>query len=260
MDSYSAAVIRELLSEPGPREDKYSRGVLGVFTGSDEYPGAAVLGVEAAARTGTGMIRYLGAARNLVLSRRPEVVTMPGRVNAWLVGSGISALAADSSIVTELAEFAGPMVLDAGALSAELLERLTGRRLLLTPHAGEAARLLSAERAAVEADRATAALTIASRWRATVLLKGARTVIATSERCQVLPLASGWLATAGSGDVLGGIAAGLAAQHPELPLESIAGAAAWLHDAAAREASGGAPAPALEIAEAISRVIKRLPE
>src|SRR6185503_18181228 len=64
-------------SVPGDDDDKYSRGVVGFVTGSASYPGAAVLGVEAAARTGVGMIRYLGPGRptRLVLQRRPEVVT-----------------------------------------------------------------------------------------------------------------------------------------------------------------------------------------
>src|SRR5690606_37804109 len=62
------------LRRPTAADDKYSRGVLGVRTGSDAYPGAAVLGVEAAGRTGLGMVRYVGPARPtaLVLARRPE--------------------------------------------------------------------------------------------------------------------------------------------------------------------------------------------
>src|SRR5687767_15824194 len=78
------------ISVPGPGDDKYSRGVLGVVTGSARYPGAAVLGVEAALHTGVGMVRYLGPGRptRLVLARRPEAVTTDGRVQAWVLGSG----------------------------------------------------------------------------------------------------------------------------------------------------------------------------
>ena len=66
---------------------------LGVATGSDRYPGAAVMGVDAAVHTGVGMVRYVGPSRatDSVLARRPEVVSGVGRVQAWLVGSGISA-------------------------------------------------------------------------------------------------------------------------------------------------------------------------
>src|SRR3954468_6457578 len=78
------------IAVPGPDDDKYSRGVLGVVTGSPRYPGAAALGVDAALPAGVGMVRYLGAGRptRLVLQHRPEAVTADGRVQAWLLGSG----------------------------------------------------------------------------------------------------------------------------------------------------------------------------
>ncbi|MBQ9918603.1 MAG: hypothetical protein IJO71_15580, partial [Microbacterium sp.] len=85
------------LRRPTDADDKYSRGVVGLRTGSTRYPGAAVLGVEAAWRTGTGMVRYLGPARaqDLVLQRRPETVTADGRVQAWVIGSGTDAAERD---------------------------------------------------------------------------------------------------------------------------------------------------------------------
>ncbi|MDH5146669.1 NAD(P)H-hydrate dehydratase, partial [Microbacterium sp. RD12] len=79
---------------PTVEDDKYSRGVVGVRTGSAAYPGAAVLGVEAAWRTGAGFVRYVGApsAVAAVLSRRPETVGGPDagrtRIGAWVIGSG----------------------------------------------------------------------------------------------------------------------------------------------------------------------------
>ena len=83
------------LRAPTDTDDKYRRGVVGIRTGSEQYPGAAVLGVEAAWRTGVGMVRYLGPDRptGLVLHRRPETVTSGGRVQAWLIGSGTDAAA-----------------------------------------------------------------------------------------------------------------------------------------------------------------------
>src|SRR6476646_3403586 len=83
-----------VLRRPTATDDKYSRGVVGIRTGSDRYPGAAVLGVEAAWRAGIGMVRYLGPERaaQLVLARRPETVTADGRVQAWVVGSGMDAV------------------------------------------------------------------------------------------------------------------------------------------------------------------------
>src|SRR3982750_3074821 len=87
---FGPAEARAGVTVPGPDDDKYSRGVLGFATGSSRYPGAAVLGVEAALHTGVGMVRYLGPGRptRLVLQRRPEAVTASGRVQAWVLGSG----------------------------------------------------------------------------------------------------------------------------------------------------------------------------
>ena len=108
------------LAEPGPTDDKYSRGVLGVVSGSAVYPGAAVLTVEAALRTGVGMLRYLGPTRaaEFVLHRRPEVVTAPGRVQAWLLGSGMPRPDEDGGAdpeVTEHVERAPAWLATAGA-------------------------------------------------------------------------------------------------------------------------------------------------
>ena len=74
---FSAADAGQCIAVPSSADDKYSRGVLGIITGSARFPGAAVLGVEAALHTGVGMVRYLGPrnAARLVLQRRPEVVT-----------------------------------------------------------------------------------------------------------------------------------------------------------------------------------------
>ena len=99
---------RRWIAVPGPDDDKYSRGVLGVVTGSARYPGAAVLGVEAALHTGVGMVRYLGAGRptRLVLRQRPEAVTTDGRVQAWVLGSGQDAdgaRRADTALLLETA-------------------------------------------------------------------------------------------------------------------------------------------------------------
>src|SRR5699024_1094904 len=71
---------------PGADDHKYTRGVVGVLAGSARYPGAAVLCTGAAIRAGAGMVRYLGSATGAVLAARPEAVTAPGRVQAWVVG------------------------------------------------------------------------------------------------------------------------------------------------------------------------------
>ncbi|MFB2584151.1 ADP-dependent NAD(P)H-hydrate dehydratase [Herbiconiux liukaitaii] len=266
---------------PGPDDDKYSRGVLGVVTGSESYPGAAVLGVEAAVRTGLGMVRYLGdeAPSRLVLQARPEVVTKSGRVQAWLLGSGTDAAERDAAASERLEHAladAVPLVLDAGAL--DLADRARGRAVL-TPHAGELVRVLAAfgvtvDRAAVQADPAAHAQRAADLSGCVVLLKGQVTHIAapesmTTDRAGVPATArveapTSWAATAGSGDVLGGILGALVAGHSEAVLEDparlvpLAATAAWVHTWAAERAADGGPVAALDIAHAVPRIIARL--
>ncbi|MCU1438682.1 MAG: hypothetical protein JWP66_1769 [Naasia sp.] len=271
-DPFTDAEAATQLRRPVAEDDKYSRGVLGVLTGSAEYPGAAVLGVEGAARAGAGMVRYLGDpdAARLVLQRRPEIVTAPGRVQAWLVGSGMDAAqrtdALRDRIGAALAQRV-PTVLDAGALD---LAGSAAGPTVITPHAGELARLLTArgervDRVQVSADPARWATRAAQLLGVTVLLKGAVTQIVGPAGAG-LAVAAGppWLATAGSGDVLGGILGALVAARsdevvadPAL-LVPVAAAAALVHGRAGAVASGGGPLVALDIAEAVPAVIARL--
>src|SRR6478609_7666465 len=139
--SWSSSDVAGVLRRPTASDDKYSRGVLGIRTGSEQFPGAAVLGVEAAWRTGLGMVRYLGAARDLVLQRRPETVTVDGRVQAWLIGSGTDAAtrpAPETSALRDLLAGENPVVVDAGALA--LAVGAPARRIV-TPHDREHERL-----------------------------------------------------------------------------------------------------------------------
>ena len=268
---FSAVEAARAIAVPSADSDKYSRGVLGVVTGSERYPGAAVLGVEAASRTGVGMVRYLGPDRpaSMVLARRPEVVTADGRVQAWLLGSGTDPERDDveRARLVGLLDQALPTVLDAGSL--DLFAQAKGPTVL-TPHFGELVPVLRAvgvetTKGAIAADPETWAARAAAATGATVLLKGATTVIADASGVRFLVRAGQpWLATAGSGDVLGGVLGALLATHrpalverPEL-LAELAAAAAWLHGEAGRTASAGGPIQALDVAEALPAVIRRL--
>jgi hydroxyethylthiazole kinase-like uncharacterized protein yjeF len=250
------------IAVPGDDDDKYSRGVVGFITGSARYPGAAVLGVEAALRTGVGMVRYLGPGRatRLVLQRRPEAVTTDGRVQAWVLGSGqdpserdeLTRLQIDTALAQEV-----PVVLDAGAL--DLWSRATGARVL-TPHAGELARLLDLARGDVLTDRETSARRAAETTGGIVLLKGAETLVASpgGELLRVRN-ATPWLATAGTGDALAGILGALVATHADATdLAPIAAAAAWIHGEAARRASGGGPFTVLDLCTQLPGVVAGL--
>ncbi|MET0303913.1 MAG: ADP/ATP-dependent (S)-NAD(P)H-hydrate dehydratase [Microbacteriaceae bacterium] len=256
------------IAVPDPSSDKYSRGVVGFVTGSTQYPGAAVLGVEAALRTGAGMVRYAGDERpsDLVLARRPEAVLSPGpelgRVQAWVLGSGQDAEHRDeaTSARLESALAAGvPTVLDSGAL--DVIDRASGP-VIITPHAGELARITGLERASIEHDPERAARDAAARFGVTVLLKGHRTVVASPDGAVLAVTApTTWLATAGSGDALAGILGALVATHHRAlshdgtALLPLGAAAAMLHGRAGARAGAGGPFTILDLCAAIPATI-----
>lgn len=255
--SWTVDQARETLRRPHPNDTKYRRGVLAIRTGSVEYPGAAVLGVEAALRTGVGMVRYLGDAATLVLQRRPEIVTQSGQFDALLIGSGMAHASATDLFIAQANIEAAPVIADAGALDPIVLRSVLTRPLFLTPHVGEAARLLGQDIARVDADPANAAAELAASWNATVVLKGHRTVIAHPERDPLtLSPATARLASAGTGDVLAGILAALVASTPDGDPIALAATAVTLHSLAAERIAG--PILALELAEQVSPVIADL--
>jgi ADP-dependent NAD(P)H-hydrate dehydratase / NAD(P)H-hydrate epimerase len=250
---------------PGPRDDKYSRGVLGIVAGGATYTGAAVLCSGAAVQSGAGMVRYVGPQppSELVRARWPEVVRGMGRVQAWVLGPGVDAdvdASQRAAIQTALAHDL-PCVVDAGALG--LLPDAASGPMLLTPHAGELARLLSVrgpervDRADVEARPLDHALLASELTGATVLLKGATCVLAAPDgRVRTASDGPGWLATAGSGDVLAGIAGSLLAAGLE-PLD--AGAmAVVVHGVAGERASLGGPVSAEAVLRAVPGAIAAL--
>lgn len=277
---WTASDAAELLRVPTASDDKYSRGVLGVRTGSSRYPGAAVLGVEAAWRTGLGMVRYVGPAEptGLVLQRRPETVAAAGRVQAWVIGSGTDAderTAAETAALREILAGTDPVIVDAGALELSLD---AAAPVIVTPHARELDRLRAALGLAPvspgdEESRGAAARETARRLRACVVVKGARTHVATPDGWSVvLPPAPSWLATAGTGDVLAGVigavvAGGAAAAQARggalgvVDLGPLAATGAWLHAraaAAAVDAVSGGPITALDVAEHLPSVVGAL--
>ena len=325
--------LTRVVPEPGANDHKYTRGVVGLWAGSETYPGAAVLAANGAVLAGAGMVRLTAPRRveDLVLAARPEVVPAAGRSQALVLGPGVAPAdtvradklrevlrptlapardsgggrvadgartgeeAADSA--AGAAPAGAPVVVDAGALSilTELLDeglRCTPRHVL-TPHAGEAAALLTAladsetpegtarqwNRERVEAHPAHAVREICRLSGATVLLKGATTLIAAPHH----PLVSvdsgpGWMATAGSGDVLAGVLgavlAGAAARWERevgcaaagadsaqgvlvdsvaagVRLHALAGAYAAAMPGAGVVGAGGHPVAALDIAAAL---------
>ena len=219
---WTARDAAKCIITPSDLDHKYSRGVLGVITGSAQYPGAAVLTTAAASATGIGMIRFHSSSglTHLVLHSTPSVVVQPGKVTAWLIGSGIEAKKY-SDITTWLrhrwfklaALQSVPTVLDAGALHlAGSLEQPT----VITPHSGELSKLLTARGVVVSAEAIEGnpkkwVQEAADTLGVTVVLKGATTYVANDSVLIQLPTATPWLATAGTGDVLAGIIGALVA-------------------------------------------------
>jgi len=235
--------LASLWPVPSSDDDKYSRGVVGVDTGSARYPGAAILSVLGALRGGAGFVRYCGteSAKEAIVSRCPSITLGLGQVNAWVLGCGWEEDAANAKRLASRVADDLPCLLDAGALSVidEALA-LTGRihlpsNSLLTPHAGELARLLGTSRPEVEADPVGSAGQAAERFQATVLIKGARQYCLAPDGSAIEALAGpAWTAQAGSGDVLAGLAgtllaAGLSAQTAGAAAASLQALAAQRH-------------------------------
>jgi hydroxyethylthiazole kinase-like uncharacterized protein yjeF len=263
-------ITPELLRQnplPAPQEgDKDGRGRVLVVGGSLDLPGAALLAATAALRTGAGRLRIatcrslaatLGLAvpearvialeesdaGGLASSNAARLAEAAASMDAVLIGPGMDPADASPLTARLLASLKGPAVLDAGALAA--LPGLEGElgalagKLILTPHAGEMAKLLGAERAGIEADPAGAARQAAARFASVVVMKGAKThVVVPGGGTWLFEGGSVGLATSGSGDALAGIIAGALARGAEPAWAAVWGV--FLHgEAGARLMRGG---------------------
>ena len=246
------------LPRPSVDAHKYARGHAAVFSGGPSQTGAARLCAFAAARMGAGAVTVLSPANalamnavhltSIMLARVDEPADAvefirSRRVGAAVIGPGFGVGDKLRSIVKALRQAADDgvegggslagLVLDADAITsfrddAEALFASAGPALVLTPHEGEFGRLfpdLAADDGLSKLDRARAA---AKRANAVVVYKGPDTVIAAPDgRAAINTNGTPWLATAGSGDVLAGMIAGLLVQ--KMPAWEAACAAAWMH-------------------------------
>lgn len=222
--------------------DKYRRGVLALDAGSTTYPGAGQLAALGAINIGVGMIRHLGAVDLDI----PEVVQVDGTADALAIGPGLTE--EDRDRVVELLSRDLPAVVDAGAIA--WVEN--GRpHTVLTPHAGELARLLGVDRDAIERERWSYLRRAVDTFGVTILLKGSTTLVATPQGQTFANLTgSPALATAGSGDVLTGMIGGLMARGLDPTSAAVSGA--WLHGIAGAYAQSGASGIAEMIPAALS--------
>jgi hydroxyethylthiazole kinase-like uncharacterized protein yjeF len=275
IQKWTAKDSKKQIVIPSELDHKYSRGTLGAITGSAQYPGAAVLTTKAAVATGLGVLRFHSSSglAHLVLHAAPEVIVQPGKVDAWLVGSGVSEKKF-SDYTTWLRHRwfrlmkaqSVPTVLDAGALNwAGKLSQPT----LITPHAGELAKLLgkrgiTVSSEGIEADPKKWAVLAARELQVTVLIKGSITYIANDELLIELPRATSWLATAGSGDVLAGIIGALVATNyieilnDRNNLARVAATGAFIQNSAALLASNDSPVSSTNVIEFIPQAVRKI--
>ncbi len=251
--SLTQKTIRPLLPLRDPNGHKGSFGHLLLLAGSETYRGAALLAGAAALRMGAGLVTLAAPACVLegALPVLPELILSPlapeaplspalteGKA-AILFGPGVGISEATGERLRSLLTAEGcPLVLDADALTAlaamgedgKGLLQSAKRKVILTPHPGELARLLGIPTSEVQANRLALARRFAARYPVTLVLKGAATIIAEGEEFYLNTSGSSALAKGGSGDVLAGAIASLLAEG--LAPSSAARVAVWLHGAA----------------------------
>lgn len=253
-------IVRELLPLRKANAHKGDAGRVVICAGSPGYTGAAALASDAAVKAGAGLVSLYTplSSRDVLAIKLTEVMVhgllerMPGilgggaasdvasnaeAADVLAIGPGLgTSESTQEAVRTILQKITAPVVIDADALTAlaghtEILAAMQAQKVL-TPHPGEMARLTGLEIGEIEADRINIAKKYAEQWQAIVVLKGAPTVIGCPNgTVYVNSTGNSSLATGGSGDVLTGIIAGLAAQ--EISLQEAAICGVYLHGLAA---------------------------
>ncbi|MCC6201815.1 MAG: NAD(P)H-hydrate dehydratase [Gammaproteobacteria bacterium] len=244
---------RRLLSPRTRTAHKGAYGHVLVVGGAPGFAGAALLAAEAAARVGAGLITvatHLNHAAQVV-AVRPELmchgVAMPGELSSLIarasvvaIGPGLGQEAWGRGLFATILETKLPLVIDADALNLLAVDPVARGNWILTPHPGEAARLLRCDTNAVQQDRFAAVRRLQQQYGGVCVLKGAGTLLAAAADASVQLCTAGnpGMASGGMGDVLTGVIAGLLAQGASLPEAAASGV--WLHaNAADRAAAGG---------------------
>ncbi|MGP1678249.1 MAG: NAD(P)H-hydrate dehydratase [Burkholderiales bacterium] len=244
----AAQLLRQALTPRPLNFHKGKAGSVGVLGGASGMVGAAVLAGRAALKLGAGKVflglmtdqpPYVDYVQPELMLRTPRELLEAGAVTVFAVGPGMGTVKSAEQLMREVLDASVPLVLDADALnliasSKTLQARLPKRSAacVLTPHPAEAARLLGCATAAVQADRVKAAIELAQRYHAVVVLKGNGSVIAGPDGTWLINTSGNpGMASAGMGDVLTGMIASLLAQGANA--RDATAAAVWLHGAAA---------------------------
>lgn len=243
---YDARQLAQWFTPRRPTSNKGDHGRLLVIGGDHGTAGAIRMTGEAALRTGAGLVRILTRAENIapIITARPELMVQELTAASleqsleWAdvvaIGPGLGQQDWGKKALQKVENFRKPMLWDADALNLLAINPDKRHNRILTPHPGEAARLLNCSVADIESDRLLAAQRLAERYDGVVVLKGAGTVVASREGALgIVDAGNAGMASGGMGDVLTGIISALLAQKFNLYDAACAGAVA--HGAAAEK-------------------------
>ena len=274
----SAEQFPQIFAARDPQGHKGSFGSVAILGGSAGMTGAVILAGRAALKSGAGKthlaitqtplpVAYDSLNPELMLQEASLLLDQTASMDAWVAGCGLGrsnlALTALRRLLNTRAGC--PLVLDADALNAlahgDIAPTWGRGTIVMTPHPTEAARLLKTDALAVQADRLSAAQTLAATYKAWVVLKGANTLVcAPTGQWQINATGNVGLASGGTGDVLSGVLGSLLAQG--FPPEQAIPAAVWLHGSAAdmlvAHGMGPIGMSAGELPDAIRRVRNRV--
>lgn len=244
MARFDACFLSHWLKPRKPTSHKGNQGRLLVVGGDAGTAGAIRMTSEAALRTGSGLVRVLTHKDNIapILTARPEIMVdelTDERLSEALewadviaIGPGLGQRDWGKKALKSVAESEKPMLWDADALNLLAISAEKRQNRIITPHPGEAARLLGIKTSEIESDRLHAAQALANRYGGVVVLKGAGTIIASEAgEMAFADVGNAGMASGGMGDVLSGIIASLMGQ--KLALFDAACAGCVAHGAAA---------------------------
>lgn len=243
LSRFDASQLVQWLPPRRPTSHKGEHGRLVIIGGDHGTAGAIRMAGEAAVRSGAGLVRVLTRKENIapIITARPELMVhdltpqMLEESLEWadvvVIGPGLGQQAWGKQALKKVENFRKPMLWDADALNLLAINPDKRHNRILTPHPGEAARLLNCSVAEIESDRLLSAQRLVKRYGGVAVLKGAGTVIASDDAQGIIDAGNAGMASGGMGDVLSGIIGALLGQ--KLPLYDAACAGCVAHGAAA---------------------------